>query len=318
MSRAAPGLPRVIASSVVRSAHQGQSHGGVYLIDLERGTSHQVIDWNDPDISWEGRGQDRGLRGIAFHDGNIVMAASDEILLFDRKFRRLASWRNRFLKHAHEITAHEGRIYITSTGLDSILVLDPAAGRFTEGHCIRLVAEEGLVHAPFDPESETGPDPFDSVHLNSIHLADGTMYIAGRKLQLLLSANAEGIKPWARLPMWSHNARPFRDGVLLNDTGSDRVLYADRNANLIEAFPVPAFPEDQLLMNDLPEDHARAGFARGLCVAPDGTLIAGSSPATVSAYRFGDPAPIRSVNLTRDVRNSIHGLALWPFPDWPE
>src|SRR5207248_475638 len=27
-------LPRVIATSVVRSAHQGESHGGVYLIDL--------------------------------------------------------------------------------------------------------------------------------------------------------------------------------------------------------------------------------------------------------------------------------------------
>ena len=37
-------LPTVIATSVVRSAHQGESHGGVYLVDLETGeTSRKVV-----------------------------------------------------------------------------------------------------------------------------------------------------------------------------------------------------------------------------------------------------------------------------------
>ena len=37
-------LPKVIATSVVRSAHQGESHGGVYLIDLNSGEFEQVIE----------------------------------------------------------------------------------------------------------------------------------------------------------------------------------------------------------------------------------------------------------------------------------
>ena len=49
-------LPTVIATSVVRSTHQGESHGGVYLIDLNSGQYDQVIDWNDDSINWEGRG----------------------------------------------------------------------------------------------------------------------------------------------------------------------------------------------------------------------------------------------------------------------
>jgi len=33
------------------------------------------------DIDWVGRGADRGLRGIVFYDGNIYIAASDEIFI---------------------------------------------------------------------------------------------------------------------------------------------------------------------------------------------------------------------------------------------
>jgi hypothetical protein len=47
-------------------------------------------------------------------------------------------------------------------------------------------------------------------------------------------------------------------------------------------------------------------------VSPDGLIIVGSSPATISVYRRGERRPCRSINLTMDVRNSIHGLELEP------
>ena len=75
-------LPTVITTSVIRSAHQGESHGGIYLVDLESGTATQKTDWNNCDIDWEGRGGDRGLRGIAFHGQDIYVAASDEIIIY--------------------------------------------------------------------------------------------------------------------------------------------------------------------------------------------------------------------------------------------
>jgi hypothetical protein len=73
-------LPIVVLSSVIRSAHQGESHGGVYLVDMASGQVEQVLDWNRAEIDWEGRGGDRGLRGIAFHGDRLFLAASDEIL----------------------------------------------------------------------------------------------------------------------------------------------------------------------------------------------------------------------------------------------
>ena len=96
-------LPRMIATSVVRATNQGESHGGVYLVDLLGGSFEQVIDWNEASISWEGRGADRGLRGIAFHEDLVLLAASDEIFVYDTELRLVGSHRNRYLKHCHEI-----------------------------------------------------------------------------------------------------------------------------------------------------------------------------------------------------------------------
>ncbi len=90
-------LPKIIVSTVVRSAHQNESHGGVYLIDLETGSVEQTIDYDDRSISWQGRGGDRGLRGIAFYDDEIYLAANDEIFVYSKDFRLKGSIQNKYL-----------------------------------------------------------------------------------------------------------------------------------------------------------------------------------------------------------------------------
>ena len=129
-------LPTVITTSVVRSAHQGESHGGIYLVDLESGEASRKVDWNTCDIDWQGRGGDRGLRGIAFHDNDLYIAASDEIIVFDSSFKRKRSLRNNYLRHCHEITVHQDRLFISSTGFDSVLEYDIRASRFVKGRIL--------------------------------------------------------------------------------------------------------------------------------------------------------------------------------------
>ena len=46
-------------------------------------------------------------------------------------------------------------------------------------------------------------------------------------------------------------------------------------------------------------------------------FVSGSSPATVTVYRFGQREPVKSINLTMDVRNSVHGLEVWPYEREP-
>ena len=87
-------MVKLITTSVVRGSEQGESHGGVYIIDLEKQEVRQVMDWNTSDIDWQGRGWDRGLRGIAIDDETVYIAASDELFAYTPDFKPIGSWRN--------------------------------------------------------------------------------------------------------------------------------------------------------------------------------------------------------------------------------
>ncbi|MBI3649233.1 MAG: hypothetical protein HY240_10870 [Actinobacteria bacterium] len=315
-------LPRVLLSSVVRSTHQGESHGGVYLVDFGSSEVEQLLDWDDPSISWEGRGADRGLRGIAFHHDRVFLAASDEIFVYDRGFSLLGSFRNRYLKHCHEIFVEGDRLFLSSTGFDSVLEYDLRAEAFVRGWCLRFGsawrARRRLRIRPrprlraFDPEAGAGPSPGDTCHVNSVFAKDGVLYVAGVGLGTLFAIRDARLERYAKIPYGTHNARPFREGVLMNHTATDRVAYASREGSVLGSFPIPRYDPGELLNASLPSDLARQAFGRGLAVASEDLFVAGSSPATVTAYRFDPPGVLRSINVSMDVRNAVHGLEIWP------
>lgn len=295
----------------MRGSRQGESHGGVYLIDFTRDRARQVLDWNAMDIDWQGRGWDRGLRGIAFDGDTVWIAASDELFAYMPDFRPIGSWRNRYLKHCHEICRHERTLFLTSTGFDSVLGFDLDRRAFSWG--LRIAAgADGFSGQPFDPEFHDGPAPSNALHLNNVHCEAGGMHISGLRTSGILLYNGRELQRWVRLPAGAHNARPFRDGVLFNDTESDVVRFASRSGERV--FQVPRFPEASLSHVD-PQDArlARQAFARGLCVIDDDTFAAGSSPSTITLHDLRLGGKARMATLTRDVRNAIHGLEVWPF-----
>jgi hypothetical protein len=131
----------------------------------------------------------------------------------------------------------------------------------------------------------------------------------------MLLYSGEKLQMAVELPPGTHNARPFRDGVLFNDTEADALRYAGRGDGLEDrAFKVPQFDPARLKNRDLDASGiARPGFARGLCALSDTVVAGGSSPSTVSVYDLAANERVLSVNLTLDIRNAIHGLAVWPF-----
>lgn len=318
-----PRLPRVLLSSVIRSASKGESHGGVYLADFEDGSVEQVLDWNDQSIDWEGRGGDRGLRGIAFHDGRIFLAASDEVFVYDPSFRRVTSFGNRYLKHCHEIHVDGDRLFLASTGFDSALEYDLSRERFVRGYLLRFSSvwriRRRLSLRPrpsfgvFDPEGSDGPGPADTGHLNNVFMRNGVLTVSGRRMGDVWAIRDGRLTRYARIPYGSHNAQPFREGILLNHTRTDRVAFLSRRGRTLRSFPTPQYDPASLLNATLPADFARQAFARGLTVVDEDLIVGGSSPATVSLYRFDPPEAVASLNVTMDVRNSVHGLEIWPF-----
>ena len=324
-------LPRVITTSVIRSARQGESHGGVYLVDLDSEDIEQVIDWNDRSINWEGRGGDRGLRGIASHQGKIYLAASDEIFVYDRQFKLIESFTNKYLKRCHEINIANNILYLTSTELNSVLEFDLTNRVFIRGYEITRDQPQkanfiGRIRAAasrrakfrvtlFDPNLENGPaiTPNSSdLHINNVSRNNESIMISGTRIEALLALKERTLQEYAPLPRGTHNASVYRDGVIYNDTASDRLVIADKDNRIKQTFTISKYDLAKLSHTDVPGDHARQGFGRGLCLYGEDIVIGGSSPSTISAYSLATGQRIKQVNISKDIRNCIHGLELWP------
>lgn len=304
-------MTTLVATSVVRGSHQGESHGGVYLVDFQRQSIAQPVDWNSADIDWQGRGWDRGLRGIAFDGERVYIAASNELFVFSPDFRLVASYRNPYLMHCHEIHVHQRRLYLTSTGYDAVLGFDLDQLCFCFG--LHLVpVGSGFQGAPFDPMDTAGPSPGNALHLNNV-FCDGTgMYLSGLKTAGMIRFNGRTLEKVASLPRGIHNARPYGGGVLFNDTAADRLCLRLEDRELV--FPVPAVDESRLTHTDLDDSRiARAGFGRGLCDLGEGLVASGSSPSTIALHDLASVRTRSVVNLSMDIRNAIHGLEVWPF-----
>ena len=306
-------LPRLVATSVVRGNHRDKSHGGVYVVDFERRAVEQLFDWNSGSIDFEGASGDRGLRGIAISEDDVLIAASDVLFRCDRSFRIKTFSRNRYLDDCHEICRYEDKIFLTSPGFDSLLAFDLATKEYVWGyHLIRQYGQ--WAGHTFDPRSKQGPVPVNDYHINMVHVDKTGIYFSGRRTNALLRlGNSMEVSVVCSLPVDAHNARPYRDGVLWNDTESECVRYAGRDGRNL-AFKTASYDEADIEFaskDDLSD--VRQGFARGLCAVGDRFVAAGSSPSTISLYDFEGEQRVGSVNLSMDIRNAIHGLASWPF-----
>ena len=306
-------IPPLIATSVVRGSEQGQSHGGVYIIDPHGKAVHQVLDWNTSDIDWQGRGWDRGLRGVAFYNGEVYIAASDELFVYDRHFRRQRSFRNEYLKHCHEICVYQHKLYLTSTGFDSILAFDLIEQQFTWGlHAAKI---DGAWHAHrFDPKTDVGPPPRNQLHINNVDCNDEGLSFAGLRTRGIISLAPDAkLMPQVELPEGIHNAHLINDGVLFNDTAANYLRFVSRDGRE-RRFPFPVYDESELEFAGIDDAKiARQGFGRGLCVINEHLVAAGSSPSTVSVFDLSSDEIVFSVNFSMDIRNAIHGLEVWPY-----
>ena len=307
-------ITKLIASSVVRGSHRGESHGGAFVLDLEKQSVLRTLDWSNTDIEWHGAGCGRGLRGIAFDDDIVYIATSDELLAYTPKFEEVGSWRNPFLKYCHEIMVWERTLYLTSAGYDSILGFDLDAQKFCWAMHVQS-KNYRFMASIYDPLSDDGPLPLNKYQLNNVHCNQHGMYITGLRTSGMLHFNGKHIRMAVELPDGSLNAQPFRDGVLFNDSDAGVLRYTGRGEGEEDrAMAMPAIDAGQLNHSDAMADGlAKPGFARGLCVLSDRLVAGGSSPSTISLYDLAANETLGSVSLSLDVRSTIHSLAQWPF-----
>ena len=304
-------LTILIATSVLRGSAAGHSHGAVHLVDMHGGRVAHVVDWKAPGFEPDAPGNGRGLRGIAFDAERIYLAASDTLFVFSPAFEMLDSFRSPFLANCHEIFRFDRRLYLTSTAFDSILGFNLDSKRFDWGLHV-TESGNGLQGAPFDPQGTQGPSPENALGLNSLWCDPRGMFISGSRASGLMFFDALRIERLVTLPHGVQNARPWRDGVLFNDTEAGVARFMTPTENRV--FRVPVYPESALSGAGGPEDGSRQGFARGLCVLDDSVFAVGSSPATITLHDLDTMKTTHSINFSDDPRHTIQSLAVWPYP----
>ena len=307
-------IVKLLATTTVRGSHRGESHGGLYFLDLEQQKARKVLDWNTEAIEWQGVGWDRGLRGVAFDGDKIYVAASNRLLAYTPDFDLIDHWTCPFLKHCHEIAAWERTLYLTSTGYDSVLGFDLDEHRFHWAMHIQG-SNHRFSASAFKPMSNDGPLAMNKLHINNIHCDQHGMYLSGLRTGGLLHFNGKQINMAVQLPQGSLNARPFRDGVVFNDCGANVLRYTGRGEGEEDrAMPLPAVDIAQLAHADAIDDGiTRPGFGRGLCVLSDRIVAGGSSPATITLYDLAANETLGSVTLSDDARSTVHSIVQWPF-----
>jgi hypothetical protein len=306
----------LVATSVLRGSPEGQSHGAVHLVDMEGGRIAHVVDWKAPGVDWSQEGGGRGLRGIAIEGQRIFLAAADKLMVFSPEFELQETFRSPYLADCHDIRFFDNRLYLASTAFDSVLGFDLSKNQFDWG--LHLVeGESGPNATPFDPQSAAGPPPVQTLGLNSLWCDPRGMFISGSRTSGLLYFDARRISQLVTLPRGVQNARPWRDGVLFNDSEANVARFITPNSNRV--FQVPAFAGSAKGGSEAGNDEAtvgnsRTGFARGLCVLDDSVFAVGSSPATITLHNLDTMKTTKSINFSADKRHSIHSLAIWPFP----
>lgn len=310
-------LPTVIASSVIRSTHRGDSHGGIYRINLKTEEAVQMLDWNNPDINWDGRGGDRGIRGLAFFGHTLYAVAGNELFAFEQdgdSLKLIASYPNEYLKLTHEAWRHKEKLYICSGGTDSILVFDLVRKKWITSYYHNT---DSRGSKPFNPINGKGYPKIIGgyLHLDSVYANDNFMWYTGAYSDGLWRMDlntGQTIKIQLQIPD-THNARPYRDGYLYNLSRFSKTVF-ERGGRVIKEWITPCYDPSSLTHTNLPQDHAVQGYTRGM-VTYSNFIITGTSPAAINVFNFNNNTknPIKSIQLTEDLRNSICGMALYEW-----
>jgi hypothetical protein len=307
----APAVPKLLASSVIRGAQRDESHGGLCICDFQKGTVEYAIDWNSTDIDVSGRGGDRGLRGVAIYNEQVYALSNNALLQFGRNLRLQEKYSCAYLKHCHELSVYDHRAFIVSTGFDAVLVFDLRQGRFVAGFHLHL-DNERLRLSAFHPEAGSGPKPADVFHLNSVTCSADGLFFAGTRTGGLLRLRDTQFSGAAKLPQGTHNAQPFRGGIIYNDTLNNCITaeLPDRKVTIA----IDPDPEEAAHWHHAGDTAlARPLFGRGLCVLSPELIAAGSSPSTITVYDVVRGVMVTRLAISRDVRNAIHGISIWPF-----
>lgn len=293
---------KILASSAVRAANHGETHGGLYLIDFNNKSFDKVLDWS-AEIDFNGRGAERGLRGLAIYKDYIVAAASSSILILDRKFNIINTLHNKYLHYCHEICIKDNILYVISTGYDAIICFDLDKDKFIESYIVA-----GGKTRVFNPNIDNANIiKKDTMHLNNVSVYNNEIYYSGTNNGSIYKL---GGGKAAKIPGGTHNAQLINNKVLYNNTVSGSITLKHIDGGIIRNVGITKIHKSRMLNSALSDKIAKQPFARGLLKIND-KLIGGSSPAMITLYDWASFKKEYEMSMMNDIRYTIHGIEVY-------
>jgi hypothetical protein len=293
--------PKILASAVIRSNVRKRYDGGLYLVDLNNQTFEQVLNWNIKNVTWKESLGDIGTRGMSFWNNLLYCCSGDEILVFDKSFSLVKRFGHPLIAGTHECCIYEDRLYIISNQLDSILVFDLKEEKFTFGYQFLLRNQQIIT---FEPDKYT-PERSDLIHIDSISIKDDYFWISGSQFRYLIGFPLKGGEVKFSPILYtgkhggSHNLQWWGNYLVYNLASRGETCCQISGETHIWKTPLT-----QDIVWSISSDYAAAQYTRGMVLTKN-YVIAGSSPARVDVYDLDHKEPLISVEISKDIRNSI-------------
>ena len=171
---------KIICTTVVRAAKQGDIHGGLYIVDIDSEEVHYHAPYEKEFVNDNERGGERGLRGIIVLPDRTIVADSAGLIELNMDGEITGGIKDSdYFKSIHEIVYHQEHIWATSTAYDAVVKLDL---NFNIEGFWELLGENVQNHKALTGKKEITPatkTENDNYHINSLCVADGELRVSG-------------------------------------------------------------------------------------------------------------------------------------------
>ena len=215
---------------------------------------------------------------------------------------------------------------VTSTGFDSIIWFDLKEEKFQSAFLFRketnrssffkkirnrLIPKQRYISKFFNPNIPNQLERLDSTHINSVFTDNNSVYFSGTSLNHLYRIEKKGLaKQFYSIPWETHNGRFSNGSVYFNNTPTNIVNRVNPLTNDVLKYQIPDIVDVEDRINS--DQIAKRSFNRGMLFHDD-ILIVGSSPSNITVFNIHSGKFIKQLQLSNDIKNAIHGIALYPF-----
>jgi hypothetical protein len=331
---------RLVATTVVRESKKRVT-GFIYDVDWTSGEIVRrlpVPEPRFPEADDNPRGGVRGGRGVASTPRGIVVANYDTLYRYDDEWNLVDEFSHPLFVDLHEIDWDGEALWVTATGIDAVLRVSPdwevevawdpyrsplaeRLGIGKRSHAIDGSLDYRIREAPL----------IDRCHINSVIRRNGSTVVNFGLVRTPRSDSARlADQVLAKLKGWDGRGRfrkrPGRTLIARLDAEKQADVLIDVPPHLVPWHNGQVLGESHIVVNDstskalrlfaLPDGrevksvHVPARWLRGLVPLDPNRLLVGLGPAAIALVDLERGAVERTVQLSDERREAVHGLAL--------